>query len=359
MLRVLLVFRSDGVGGAERSIANLILTLDRVGIGWDLVTLQHPRGGDGLLAVHQPRVLGIPARSARIQRWRQLRWLREAMRGDRYRAAIAFGPAANGLVALARSRNGSAAILSERGDPFVPERRTWNRWFMWTYRRADLLVVPTRRAAEEMLRHGSRPRNVTVIHNALTPVIPFVDREAPRERTIAFVGRLEPKKRVEDLIEAIAVLGDRAAGWKVVVMGEGSERARLESLVHARSLANRISFVGIHPSPWDVMARADLFVLCSAHEGFANVLLEAMASGCAVVSADCRFGPDEIVEPGVSGILYPPGDVARLAAVLLDLIDDPDRRNALARSAVERARTFTIDAVAPQWLDAIMTARTV
>lgn len=356
-LRVLLVLRADGVGGAERSMANLIVALDSLGVGWDLVTLQQPRGRPGPLAAYQPRVLDFPSRSSRVSRLRQLRWLRAAMRGDHYRAAIAFGPLANCLISLARSRNGSIAILSERGDPFVRERRPWNRWFMWAYRRADLLVVPTERLAAEVLYHRSRPREVKVICNALAPGIPIVGREEPRKRTIAFVGRLAPKKRVADLIDAIDLLGDRADGWNVVIVGDGSERRRLETLVQVRSLARRVTFVGVHPAPWELLARADLFVLCSAHEGFPNVLLEAMASGCSVVASDCRFGPDELVESGVDGILYPPGDVERLAAVLGELIDDPERRDSLARGAVERARTFTIEAIAPLWLEAITAER--
>lgn len=336
-------------------MANLILILDRLAVAWDLVTLQKQRYGPGPLAAYQPKVLDFPSPSSRIQRLRQLRWLRAAMQGDHYGAVIAFGPHANGLVSLARCGNGSTVILSERGDPYVRERRSWNRWFMWTYRRADLLVVPTQRLAEEVRGHRNRPPAVTVICNALTPGIPIVGREEPRERTIAFVGRLVPKKRVGDLIEAIHLLGHRADGWNVVIIGDGSERTTLEALVHARSLADRVRFVGFHAAPWELLARADLFVLCSAHEGFPNVLLEAMASGCAVVSSDCRFGPGELVVSGVNGILYPPGDVERLAAVLGELIDDPDRRDALARAAVERARALTIEAMAPLWLDAITT----
>ena len=87
-LRVLLVLRADGVGGAERSMANLIVALDSLGVGWDLVTLQQSRGGPGPLAAYRPRVLEFRSRSSRVTRLRQLLWLRAAMRGDRYRAAI-------------------------------------------------------------------------------------------------------------------------------------------------------------------------------------------------------------------------------------------------------------------------------
>jgi glycosyltransferase involved in cell wall biosynthesis len=224
---------------------------------------------------------------------------------------------------------------------------------MWTYRRADVLVVPTRLLADEVEHRRNRPPRVQVIGNALAPEIPFVPRERRRERTIMTVGRLAPVKRVGDLIEAFARLGDHADGWRVVIVGEGDERSRLEALVRARALDDRVSLVGVHHAPWELLRSADVFVLCSAHEGFANVLVEAMASGCAVVSSDCRFGPRELIDDGVNGVFYPVGDVGGLAALLRELIDEPDRRDALGRAGVERARHFTIDAVESVWMEVI------
>jgi glycosyltransferase involved in cell wall biosynthesis len=338
-------------------MANLITMLDRTGIEWDLVTLRPPRHGPGPLQVHDPIVLDRPAPLPQVRTFRQLRWLRRALAGDRYDAVIAFGPTANGLVSLARRRRRAIVVLSERGDPYIDRRRWWNRLFMWTYRRADVLVVPTTLLADEMTsRRGHRPP-VRVIGNSLAPQVPFVPRDRPRRPTIVSVGRLAPVKRLQDLIEAFSLLGDRADGWSVVLVGEGEERPRLEALVHELGLGGRVTLVGVHEAPWQLLGEADLFVLCSAHEGFGNVLIEAMASGCAVVSSDCRFGPRELVDDGVNGVLYPTGDVERLAAVLGDLLDHPDRRDALARAGMERARAFTLASIESAWLEVIATDR--
>jgi glycosyltransferase involved in cell wall biosynthesis len=331
-------------------MVNLLTILERSGLAYDLVTLHDRASGRRLLATQAETMLVFPSRWSQVERWRQWRWLRATMRGGDYDAVIAFGPIANGLVALARPQGGPRIVVSERGDPFIPRRRTWNRWFMWLYRRADVAVVATEGLAVEMRLDWRRPREVRVIPNSLAPQIPILDRREPREPVIVAVGRLVPSKRFADLIAAFLLLGPRAAGWSVSLVGDGAERANLEALVAERGLAGRVRLLGFHEAPWQILATADIFVSCSQNEGFPNVILEALASGCAVVSSDCRFGPREVIEDGVSGILYPVGDVDRLAKVLGELIDDPARRGALAYAGSRRVKRFTIDAVAPLWL---------
>ena len=87
------------------------------------------------------------------------------------------------------------------------------------------------------------------------------------------------------------------------------------------------------------MARASLFVLSSRHEGLSNVLIEAMACGCPVVSTDCRFGPAEILEDGRWGELVPVGDAKALSEAMLRTLDRPHPSDALRK----RASAFDID----------------
>jgi glycosyltransferase involved in cell wall biosynthesis len=98
------------------------------------------------------------------------------------------------------------------------------------------------------------------------------------------------------------------------------------------------------------MARASIFVLTSAHEGFPRVLIEAMASGCALVSSDCRFGPRAVLRNGERGRLYPVGDVTMLSAHLEELMGSAGSRHALSARAHAATGEFRTSNVAQRWL---------
>jgi len=136
-------------------------------------------------------------------------------------------------------------------------------------------------------------------------------------------------------------------------VGDGRERARWNDLAERLGIADRIDMPGMHDAPWQLLATASVFVLCSQHEGFPTVLLEAMASGCAVVSSDCRYGPREVLAPSATepaaGLLYPVGDVEALSEHLRNLLGDAELRTRLAHQSAQRVTDFTADAIGPAW----------
>jgi GalNAc-alpha-(1->4)-GalNAc-alpha-(1->3)-diNAcBac-PP-undecaprenol alpha-1,4-N-acetyl-D-galactosaminyltransferase len=350
--RLLAVIKSDGVGGVERFLSGMIPAFAAREIEVDLVGHGHPPPRPGLLAdrpittLTTGRLPGLPGRV------RQALALRRMIARGEYAAVIGFGPVANGLVSLARRRSGPLVVVCERTNPFIDGRRTWNRWFGWTYRRADVLVVQTEGLADEV-RSSWKLAQVAVIRNPIPAAVPLRPPSERRDPVIAAVGRLLAKKGFSDLIEALAKLGQPAAGWSLMVVGDGSERVELEAQAARLGVGDRVVFAGTHPEPWELLANASIFVLCSQHEGYPNALLEAMASGCAVVAADCRYGPSEMIEHQVSGLLYPVGDVDRLARHLDALVRDPAMRLSLARESTAWASRQTTDEAVTRWLELI------
>ena len=136
--------------------------------------------------------------------------------------------------------------------------------------------------------------------------------------------------------------------WRLDIFGSGTMEAQLKARIARKGLQT----AAIHPfTPHIAEEYADssIFALSSHFEGFGLVLLEAMQCGVPCVTFDCPFGPSDVVEDGISGFVVPDGDVKGFAARLEQLMDDRLLRQKLASAAVERAKTFGVDAVMEQW----------
>ncbi|MGW5381469.1 glycosyltransferase family 4 protein [Nocardia sp. NPDC003963] len=174
-----------------------------------------------------------------------------------------------------------------------------------------------------------------------------VPQRDPGAVRIVMVGRLTPWKGQEILLRALPLLRHRPASVQLVggsFFGEQDYRADLERIAAETGLP--VEFAGHVDDPGPYFARADIAVHCSVlAEPFGQVVVEAMAAGCAVVAADAG-GPTEIVRPEVDGLLIPPGDPVALAAALDRLVTDPALRTRLGAAARERSADFGIAATA-------------
>jgi glycosyltransferase involved in cell wall biosynthesis len=156
---------------------------------------------------------------------------------------------------------------------------------------------------------------------------------APGARVIVVVAKLYAQKGHSVLLEALASTPLRPDDV-VLVVGDGPERESLEQLAKQRDLA-AVQFLGNRPDVPDVLAASDLFVLPSLWEGLPMALLEGMATGLPVIATDVA-GSRQVVVPGESGILVPPGDPHALASAMSHLLENDTERDRLGRAARER-----------------------
>jgi exopolysaccharide biosynthesis WecB/TagA/CpsF family protein len=158
-----------------------------------------------------------------------------------------------------------------------------------------------------------------------------------------FAGRLVPQKDPETLLRGFALLV-RAGPARLVILGDGPLRGAMHHLAAELGVASRVHFAGYvaDPYPWMRVARA--VILTSRYEGFANVIVEALACGTPVIATDCPHGPSEILARGQFGVLVPVGDARALACAMAR-----DLQSAYPPHVLRgRAAAFTIDACVEQ-----------
>ncbi|MFC5861886.1 glycosyltransferase family 4 protein [Acidicapsa dinghuensis] len=168
----------------------------------------------------------------------------------------------------------------------------------------------------------------------LKPLEHFLKADEPREIRFVCTGRLVAAKGHRIFIESLSRLAQNGVYYSVVLIGDGPERAALQSLINDRGIADRVQFAGAmdHGSTLDEVAKADVFVLASFAEGLPVALMEAMALGIPCVSTTIAAIP-ELIGDGSNGRLVFPANVDALSDALQNLTENPDFRALLGREA--------------------------
>lgn len=166
-----------------------------------------------------------------------------------------------------------------------------------------------------------------------------------RETVIGMIAQLIPRKGHEVLFDALPTVLSRHPETRVLLFGQGPMEAELRTLVRGRTLENSVIFAGYRNDMAQVITCLDLVVHPAWMEGLGVSLLEAAASGVPIVATRAG-GIPEIVKDGVNGRLIEPGDAAALASAIVELLDEPMRRQALGQAGRRRVlERFSVDAM--------------
>ncbi len=170
---------------------------------------------------------------------------------------------------------------------------------------------------------------------------------APGEQLLCHISNFRPVKRVNDVIATFARLSERIPA-KLLMIGDGPDRSAAERTARELGVAEQVFFLGKLKNPLEALAITDLFLLPSESESFGLAALEAMACGVPVVATEAG-GLPEVIRHGVSGMLAPVGDVTMMAEHAEFLLD-PAHHEKFRGQAKDRAATFAIDRVLPEYL---------
>lgn len=397
-----------GAGGVQRQITIMAAAMAARGLAVDLAVIDdsgplRDRVSPALRLVRldrgspvRTRLAALAAdpggglalmRSLLLARWMPgpllaLNSLTRYLQQSRPRSLFAATFAVNLLAYLACRRAGVATrvVASERtalsAHDFLADarrRRAIVPLMRRVYLSVDAIVANSKGIRSDLASIVGIPEErVTVIYNpTITP--DFAARaQAPVDHpwlaageppVILAVGRPGRQKDFPTLVRAFAEVRRKRLA-RLMIIGEASladrnrgdkskkagRAAVLTSLAEELGVADDVSLVGYQSNPPAYMSRAGVFVLSSRFEGFPNVLLEAIAAGCPVVSTDCPSGPSEILDNGLFGALVPVGDADAMARAIAAALDAPRNSERLK----QRAALFSYDEAIAAYRDVLL-----
>lgn len=283
--------------------------------------------------------------------------LRRVIREEGPDVVVSFLTNVNVAALLASAGVSVRVVVSERiYPPLVPLAQHWQWLRRLTYPWAHCVVMQTEQG-REWLRDCCPRATASVIPNPVVYPLPASEPrvlperwlEGNRQRVLA-VGRLHSQKGFDDLIRAFARLANGFSEWDLAIVGEGSERERLETIVAEKGLEGRVHLPGRVGNVADWYECANLYVMSSHFEGFPNTLVEAMAHGLPTVSVDCPTGPRDIIRDGVDGLLVPPAEGEEgLARAMARLMADEPSRERMTKQAVTARERFAMARIGALW----------
>lgn len=196
-------------------------------------------------------------------------------------------------------------------------------------------------------------RQVKAIPNPLTYYPEQIPAKSIFHRIIC-VGRLNEQKGFDLLIDAFSLIASQCPEWHIDIFGHGEEERNLVDKIKRNGLEHRINILKPTSDIYNEYMQSDFYVLSSRYEGFALVLIEAMSCGTPCVAFDCNYGPNEIIEDGINGLLVNNGDVNRLAEKMLWMITHETNRLEMGKKAHKSVSRYCKDRVMKQWEQAYL-----
>lgn len=246
--------------------------------------------------------------------------------------------------------------------PVPAVARSWATDWIWrdigrVFSQASVITTPTPRAVD-LLTEATGLQALAVSCGIDAAAFRAASRRWDGRRQepgwvprVLYVGRLDPEKRVEELVRAFALLPTTLPA-RLEIIGQGSCAQELRATVEQLGIGDRVDFRGVvsDAEVEDAYGRSEVFCMPGVAELQSIVTLEAMATGRPVVAADAMALP-HLVRPGHNGYLFTPGDVAGLAGHLHRLLSDPALRRRMGRASEEVVAHHSLDATLDRFED--------
>jgi L-malate glycosyltransferase len=355
-MRVLLVIKCLGYGGAERLLADMVATVDRPRFNYEVAYVL--RDYDALV----PAIVaaGTPVHALGASHDADLRWMaalrRLLLRGhyDVVHFHLPYAAALGQVVVASLPRSARPGVVYTEHSLWDRERFV-NRALLRGSMGSGERLVTVSQASFDTLPESLRRRATMVVHGVdLSRSDSLIARRAELraivrseigvdddELLFMTVANLRHEKAYDVLLDAAKTIADSGLPIRFAAVGRGPLRTELDARRVDLGLGDRFQFLGQRDDVLVLLAGADAFVLASRHEGTPVALMEATSVGLPIV-ASAVGGVPEILEDGVDALLVPPEDPGLLAQAIRRLATDPELRDRLGRQAKRRSSMFDI-----------------
>ncbi len=360
MPRIAYVISTRGVAGAERFLGALVE--EGVARGWEQLVL-NPFAGEGgpeLERLFQP-VRYEPRRCESVLSLPLLRrWLRKELAEFRPDVVHVMLFHALLVVATLRRAPGQRWLLTNVYGEGIGNRGASRRMKWYGRLRQDLDRLAGRRfdrvvaisgAVEQFVlsSYGYPREKVECIPLGWEgdPVSRTLDGRPP---TIVCVANFRPEKGHDVLLDAFVIVRRHIPDARLVLVGHGELQDEVEARIRSLRLSGSVHITGFVPQVWPYLADADVFAIASASEAYGIAIAEAMAASLPVVASNVG-GIPELVVPGVTGELFPPGDTSALAEHLVRVLTSSELRERMSTAAREAAEPLRLRNTLPRYFD--------
>lgn len=349
-MKIAFLIQSLGHGGAERTVSNLSLAMqathDVSVILFDTRNSYYPHGGRliDLNMIAKESSLGKTTNLIK-----RMLLLRKLFKHEKFDAIYSFLES-SGLPATLASRE---TIVSVRDNPAALPK-IYRSLIPYIYPYAKH-VVACSKAIENSLINEYGLKNTTAIYNAIDTEQAVKLSQEPIIETKPFilaVGRLHRQKGFDYLIKAFAA-SEAKKILNIIILGEGEEREALTRLIEHHDLQDNVLLKGSVKNPFAYYSKAQFFVLSSRHEGFPNILIEALACRCPCISFDCPTGPSEIIQHNKNGLLVEAENVDALTDAINTLYNDKAMQQTFKQNAQASVQHLNFNNITTQWLNLV------
>lgn len=379
MIRIAFVHNWFPAGGAERITLDIARYLKSVG-GYE-VYVYATRVDSSLMTEEVNSVVTVRMIPSQAVQTRRTKAVEELIVKDGINVLVQVTKALKGIEEVS-ARTGCKTVVACHGEPFWQRHAiTFRRqkgfirklmWNLYNRKRYEDGTLAMSKAVERTRREYMGCDAYTVLCNAYKQQVADVldiDADSSRiypienperyvrnvywekENVILFCGRFENwSKRIDRLLRIWSKVQDKAPQWRLVLVGDGADRGKLEQMVHDLSL-QRVSFEGMQADVRKYYDRASVVAMTSQTEGWPLALSEAQAHGCIGVAFGCTAGVSEILGPdGECGFIVPAFDEDKYAETLLEIMTmSEEEQMKVRKNAVEKRRRYTPEVIAEKW----------
>ena len=343
-MKVLFIMGAMEVGGMQRALS--IITKELLDLGMTIDVLSFKKSKNKIEFNSGIKLIISENKSKYFIQLKRLRATVQKIKEEKPDIVIGFGITSSILACAARLFTKFKLVICERNDP-GKYHMMWkfSRWIL--YHNINGAVFQTEDAQNYFPRR--------IIKKSIIIENPIDISELPeplihKEKIIINTSRFVTSKNQEMLIEAFSRIHPSYPEYQLHLYGYGRKQEIIEELINTLDMHQSVKIFPPQQNIYEILNRAEIFVLSSSKEGFPNSLVEAMALGVTSIATDCRIGgPRAVIQTGINGILIEVDNTDQLAGELERLLNDKELREKISVESVKIRKRLDSKRISKVW----------